>query len=630
MRDVGVLLGLLAMIVVVYSGVGHFQFVNWDDNVYVFENRHVLAGLSWSNVWWALTTAHTPYWHPLTWLSHMMDVTLFGLDAGRHHLTSVVLHALNTLLVFWFFRTTTGAVGRSGLLAAIFAVHPVHVESVAWVTERKDVLSACFLLLTLIAYAGYVKRPRWPRYIGVTALFIAALMSKPMVVTLPALLLLIDVWPLARVSWTSGWPAWWPLIREKLPLFVLAFGTSAATIVVQARVGAMAGLNALSWTSRVGTAIVGYATYLAVTLWPARLAAFYPLRAWDLLTIAMALAVLAGVSAAAFAARRRYPHVLVGWLWFLISLAPVVGLFQSGEQATADRFMYVPIIGLLVAVIWTVAPEAQPRVVRRAIAAVAAACVVALALAARAQAATWTDSVTLWEHAVSVTQDSDLALQKLGDALRERGDSERALAVYNQALAAAPAGANEYRALVEHGMGLAFTHLGRAADALAAFQASVELDGHFAEGRLNLGNALAIAGQPGDAEQQFREALRLEPDLVEAELGLGGSLIRQGRAAEAVAPFTEAIRLDPALAEAHNGLGSALAIQGRLDDALVQYREAARLKPALATAHMNMGLVLAQKGDRPAAIAELEAALKADPSLVAAARALDELRARDR
>ena len=624
-----VLLGLLLLNLYVYSAVRGFDFVNWDDNVYVLENRHVLAGLSWSNLWWALTTAQSPYWHPLTWLSHLLDVTLFGLNAGRHHLTSVGLHVVDSWLVFWLFLSTTRALGRSAFLAAVFAAHPVHVESVAWITERKDVLSTFFVLLAMLAYVAYVKRPGWSRYLAVAGLFIAALMSKPMVVTLPVLLLLLDVWPLGRLSWSADWRTWWPIIREKLPLLALALATSVATVIVQARVGAMAGLNVLPWTSRVSTAIVGYVRYLGLTFWPADLAPFYPLREWPLSVVVGALALLIAISAAAFACRRRYPHVMVGWLWFLISLAPVIGIFQSGEQAIADRFLYLPITGLLVMVIWTVSPGADSILRRRAIAWAGGIAVVALAVTARAQAATWENSVTLWEHAVAVTRDNGRTVEKLGDALQEHGDAERALSVYGQALATVGADA-QFRALVENGMGLAFLQLGRSAEAFNAFQSSVSLNPTFAEARLNFGNALAADGRPDDAEAQFREALRLKPDLVEAYLGLGSSLIRQGRPAEAGLQFLEALGLEPARAEAHNGLGSALAMQGQLDDALVQYRQAIKLKPDLATAHLNLGLLLARKGDRLGAITEFELALKADPSLTAARQALDQIRGGDR
>ncbi|HKW01635.1 MAG TPA: tetratricopeptide repeat protein [Vicinamibacterales bacterium] len=556
----------------------------------------------------------------------MTDVSLFGLNAGGHHAVNVALHIANTLLVFWFFKTTTGRVALSAFVAAAFGVHPLHVESVAWIAERKDVLSSFFILLTMVAYAGYARKPERSSYWVVVFFFLLALMAKPMAVTLPMLLLLLDLWPLNRVRLNASLGEWAPLIREKVPLMVLAFGVAAATVLVQARIGAMAGLSALPWWIRAANALVSYALYALKTLWPIGLAPFYPLRLWSPAAVGAAALFLLAASVGAFFFRRRSPAVFIGWCWFVVGLLPVSGLLQSGQQAMADRFVYMPIIGLLVALVWGVSIIAKSSAAVRVGALAAVITIVLLAIVARAQAATWASSVTLWSHAVQVTQDNYLALQKLGDALADQGDFSGALTNYDNALAVTPAGAGKYFAVIHNAKALALMHLGRPDQALPVFRLAVEEDGEFAEARLNFGNALAATGELDPAADQLAEAARLMPGLSEAHVGLGGIRLRQDRAPEARAQFREALALEPGSAEAHDGLGSAFAMQGQLDAALAEYQEALRLKPSLATAHLNMGIVLAKKGETARAIEEVEKALSADPTLVAARRALEALK----
>ena len=340
-RPLVIAAALIALTLVTYAGVQQFDFVNWDDSTYLTENTNVQAGLTWANAWWALTTSHSPYWHPLTWLSHMLDVSLYGMNPGPQHVTSLVIHLASTLLLFAVLRRMTRDTWPSAFVAAVFAVHPLHVESVAWLAERKDVLSSFFLLLTIWMYGSYVARPDWRRYTGVVFVYALALMSKPMVVTLPFALLLLDVWPLRRIdlaspsAGTAG-----RLFLEKVPLIVLALVTSVATFIVQKEVGAVAGLSVLSLPLRIENALIGYVMYVWKTVWPSNLAAFYPLRDIPWWQAAGAAAVLAAVTAAAVRVRRRHPYVLVGWLWYLVTVAPVIGLMQAGEQARADRFMY--------------------------------------------------------------------------------------------------------------------------------------------------------------------------------------------------------------------------------------------------------------------------------------------------
>ena len=610
-------MALVLLNLFVYSAVGEFQLVNWDDPTYITENAMVLRGLSWSTAWWALTTGHSPYWHPMTWLSHLLDVRLFGSDAGAYHVVNLLLHTADTLLLFELLRRTTGALGRSAFVAAIFAVHPLHVESVAWVTERKDVLSTFFFLLTILAYVGYARRPSVRRYAGVMALFALALMSKPMVVTLPVVLLLIDVWPLARANARS-------LIVEKIPLFALALATSATTVIIQYRVGAMAGLEALPWSTRLSNAAIGYVAYVWKTIWPWPLAAFYPLFDISPVRVVTALVILAALTAGAFRVRARHPYVWVGWLWYLVTITPVIGFLQAGEQGMADRFMYVPQIGLSIAAAWSaVALSGRARAghgwpLRAAALAVIAVC----AIASRAQAAHWRNSVTLWEHAARVTPRSYIAHENLGQALRENGRLEEARASYERALTFAPAHSPAYVSVIQNSIGLVLTREGRAAEARERFAAAVQGNGRFAEARTNLGNALAAEGRSAEAIAHYREAIRLQPEYLEPRVGLAGALLQSGHAADAIVEYRGALSRDPGLAQAHNGLGGALATAGHDEEALREYLEALRLNPALPTAHHNIALLYMKRGDFAQARRHLETALSIDPGYAPSRQAL--------
>ena len=613
-------LGIGLLTIWVYAPVRAFDFVNWDDLGYLTENPQVQAGLSARNLLWALTTQHAPYWHPLTWLSHMLDVSLFGMDPGPHHVTSAILHVMSSVLLFFVLRRMTKQTGASAFVAAVFAVHPVHVESVAWLAERKDVLSTFFLVATLAAYVRYVERHTAGRYAAVVALYCCALMSKPMVVTLPVALLLLDVWPLRRLNEGALTRAQTArrLLLEKLPLFALALATGVATFVVQHQVGAVAGLQALPVGARLSNALAGYVSYVWKTIWPVHLAPFYPYRELPAWHVAAAAFVLIAASTAAIRAARTRPYVFVGWLWFMFTIAPVIGLLQSGEQAMADRFNYVPMIGLLLAATWTAAEYVPPRAAWPA----GVAIVLALAVTARAQVVHWSDSVTLWQHAARVTDGNYIAHENLGQALRERGQLDAARDEYLIALSMAPARAPGYEAVIHNSLGMVFMRQGRAKEAMEQFTSAVALNPTFPEAQTNLGNALAQDGRYAEASAHYREAIRLKPEYTEPRVGLGAALLSQGRAADAIPEYMEALRLDPQLAQAHNGLGGALATQGRDSEAMAQYEEALRLKPDLSTAHLNVALLLIKRGDAAAARRHLETALAIDPGYEPAQRAL--------
>lgn len=621
----------LALIVVtawVYAPVRAFDFVNWDDQLYLTENPHVQAGLSWANLLWAMTTTHSPYWHPMTWLSHMLDVTLFGMNAGWHHVTNLVIHLLNTVLLFGVVQRITRETGKSAFVAAVFAVHPLHVESVAWLAERKDVLSTCFLIATIWMYILYVERPRAARYAAIVFVYALALMAKPMVVTLPFVLLLLDVWPLCRIGKPDDpWHGAARAVVEKIPLLALALGVSVATVIVQKQVGAVPGLDALPLVPRVKNALVGYVMYVWKTVWPTRLAPFYPYRTYPMFVVLLAAAALVVATVLAISAWRRWPFITVGWLWYVITVAPVIGLMQAGEQAMADRFMYVPMVGLLFIAAWGgSAILARGGVRMRAQSGLAAVLIAVFAAAAHAQTEHWADSVTLWRYALQVTDPNSVTYENLAQALRERGQLDEAFANYERALHLAPANSPRYVATIQNDLGLVRLRQGRPDEAESHFEAAVRLDPSFAEAQNNYGNVLAAEGKFADAIPHYRAALALKPDFADALVGMGGALVREGRPDEATLQYREALRLDPRLAQAHNGLGSALILQHRDDDAMQEFNRALELKPDLPSAHLNIAIVMLRKGDTAGARRHLETALSIDPAYEPARNVLARIR----
>jgi protein O-mannosyl-transferase len=623
---------LIVLILAVYSPVRRYEFVTFDDPSYVSENPHVAAGLTWQGVAWAFGAEHSGYWIPLTWLSYMADVEVAGVGAGGHHVTNVLLHVLNTLLLYGLLRRLTGANGRSLFVAALFAIHPLHVESVAWVTERKDVLSTLFLMLALWSYAAYVRRPSVGRYLAVAACFVCGLMAKPMIVTLPVLLLLFDVWPLGRLTLgrTDGMGpqadalpvAWAAAVREKLPLVAVAVAAGIGTIVAQDHAGAIADADVVGPMARVATALTAYASYIGKMAWPTGLAAFYPyqavVRPWP---VAGALLLLAGISILAVRLRRQ-PYVLVGWSWYLVSLGPVVGLIQAGNQSMADRFTYVPLIGLCILVAWGV-PALLPQRTR-AVAAIAVAAVAASAVVAHAQVQHWETDDTLWTHALDVIPDNYFAHNSIGRRLYGRGQASQAAWHFSEAVRLAPRfydGRNnlglvllgqgrldeaivQFREAIRlhptaealNALGAALAQKGDLDEAVTCGLQAVALDPGLAEARYNLGLTLAKHRRFADAVVQYAEARRLKPGLPAVPRAAGEALLQLGQVSDAVAAFRDAVRLDPGSPDAHHGLGIALSGQGHLDEAAEEYAAAVRLSPERADYQDDLGFALAARG----------------------------------
>ncbi len=575
-----VVVGLVAAVLTAFWPALHNGFVNYDDIHYLTENRYIRRGFTAETLWWALTTDRPNYWHPLTLLSHMVDWQLYGPAPAGHHATNLVLHVVNTLLVFLFFERTTGATWRSALVAALFGLHPLRVESVAWAAERKDVLSALLWLLTLHAYVGWVARPRLGRFLLVALGFTLGLAAKPMLVTLPLTLLLLDYWPLGRFGAPGG--RWRSLVLEKLPLLPIAAAAAVATVAAQ-RAGKLRSLDEYPILLRLENAVVSYVAYLGKTLWPRDLAVLYPhpdsLPPSKVLACAALLVLLA---LAVWRLRRSRPHLLVGWLWFLGTLLPVMGLVQVGEQAMADRFTYVPLIGIFVVIAWLI-PAVAPSLVT----AIAAAALLLLAVQTHIQVGYWRNATTLFEHALAVEERNPVAHMNFGFELLQAGDVDGAIGHFERALVLRPYYLN---ARVE--LGNALVTRGRAGEAIVHYSRALQVDPTSVQALTNLGRSLALEGRVDEAIPYHEQALRLDPTYPIAHNHLGMALAEKGRTAEARTQFEQALQSDPTNAEALSNLGSMLIRQGLPDEGLVPIERAIELRPDLGTAHLNRAAAL--------------------------------------
>jgi len=566
--------------------VGH-DFVDFDDPPYVTENPHVLTGITGENVAWAFTAFHAHNWHPLTWLSLQLDAQLFGRKAWGYHLTNLLLHVASTLLLFGVLVRMTGAVGRSAIVAALFAVHPLHVESVAWVSERKDVLSALCWMLVMWAYVGYAARPGVGRYLLVCVAFILGLLAKPMLVTLPFVLLLLDYWPLYRLRWPGGptaaasaAPRFAPaslgrLAAEKAPLLLLVVGCCVLTMAAQRDI--VKSTQEIPISARIPNALVTYVTYLAQAAWPENLACFYPHRGGSLppSQVAGAALLLAAVSVLCLALARRRPYLPVGWFWYLGTLVPAIGLVQVGLHAHADRYTYVPLIGIGLTLAWGVGDLAARWHVRNGVLAAAALAVVTgWAASTWVQVGYWKNSTTLWEHAVDVTTDNAMAHFDLGRSLQGTGHLQRALDHLQAALALDP----RFKA-ARDSLAVTLIRLQRPGEAIRVYREGLRLDPEWAEGHQQLGVLFLKADDFDQAVQHLRRAVRLRPDLAAARYHLGLVLAKRGRLAEAAEHLSVAVELMRDHAEAHHQLARVRRLQGRLEEALAAGHMAVELAP---------------------------------------------------
>lgn len=576
----------------VYGQVISHQFISLDDDVYIRDNPMVAGGLTLKGIAWAFTSFQDSNWHPLTWLSHMVDSEIFGLNAGGPLLENALIHVSNTLLLFLFLKRVTGASWQSAIVAALFALHPLHVESVAWAVERKDTLSTFFGLLSLLAYARYTEAASSKRYALVALWLSLGLMTKPMLVTWPFVLLLLDYWPLRRLEWQPAdgikrfGKAWVPLFREKLPLFCLVAASMVVTYLAQSY-GTVRALVDASFPWRLANALASYAKYLFLTFWPSGLGVYYPLSpagvpAWQ---IAVAVVLLLAITAIALREARRRPYLITGWLWFLGTLVPVIGLVQVGVgPAMADRYHYIPSIGLFTAIIFGLADLATAwRIGRVSIAVVSTAVLLVFGSLTALQVSRWRDSMTLFERTLSVTSDNLVIHYNFGHFLGQQGKYDEAVPHFAEALRIKP---DFFDALIN--MGVSLSEQGKSAEAIPYYHRALGVEPDNAKAHMQLALALVKQEKGDDALQQAYKALELAPNDADIRTNLGLMLARRKELSEAATQLNEALRLNPNSAEAHNNLGLVFLMAGQPEESLPHFSAALRLKPNFTIASDNL------------------------------------------
>lgn len=562
----------------VYAQVLDHDFINFDDPQYVTENLHVKSGLTSESVKWAFTTSSFSNWFPMTWLSHMLDYRLYGSNPKGHHLTNLFFHIVNTLLLFTVLRLMTGATWQSGFVAALFALHPINVESVAWVAERKNVLSTFFWFLTMWAYVYYVEKPHVKRYGLVVLLFTLGLMSKPMLVTLPFILLMMDYWPLRRVKFEQERDAEeikgensvkrleiWRVVREKIPLFIIAAGSGIVTFIVQKSGGAVQGMEGLSLSARLTNAMVSYLEYLKKTLWPEDLAVFYPhpgnaLDVWKGILCSM---LLVGITAVTIKLVKKAPYLAFGWFWYLGTLVPVIGIVQVGAQAMADRYAYIPLIGIFIIVAWSFPKLVENFQYKNMALFISGGILISgLMIITWIQVSYWKNSITLYKHAISVTDKVYPLFAKvhinLGTAHQDKGNFDEAIAQYKIAIKIRP---------------------------------------DYSKAYYNLGLISDQKGEKREAIDYYRKAISLKPDLAPSHYNLGNLLFQEEKLEEAINHYKAAIRIAPGHYLAHSSLGNALVEKGEMQEALKHYIEIKKLKPDFLPSrkHLDRAILGAKK-----------------------------------
>jgi protein O-mannosyl-transferase len=555
-REIAVCAGLVLATILVYFRTLGFDFVAYDDDYFVYLNPVIQGGLKASAVAWAFGL-HLGNWHPLTWISYLIDRQIFGMHAGGFHAVNVLLHAASSVMLFLALFRMTGRAWRCAIVAAVFALHPLHVESVAWVSERKDVLSTLLEMIALLLYVRYVERPDIRRFLQVCLAFTCSVMAKPMVITFPLILLLVDLWPLQRISWPPRWPEARRLVIEKIPLLLISLVASVLTVIAQKAYGTVASLESIPLTTRLANAIAEYAVYLKQAVWPSNLAVLYPTAAPAPGAATVAAIVLLILTAGVVMFARRRPYLVTGWLWYLVMLAPVIGVLQVGVQARADRYMYVPLVGVTLAVVWLIGDWIAGHAIwRKAGAVVAAVIVAALAVAAWRQTGYWKDSRTLFEHTLAVTKNNFIITNNLGVVLARAGDDRGAMVQYAKAIA---------------------------------------INSDYAEAQGNLGNVMLRARLVDSARPLLEKAVRLKPEFPMAQLDLGIVEASSGNFQSAIAHLNEALRMTPQDPEVHSNLCYALEHVGRIDEAIGHCKQALQLRPDYPDAQFNLRNALAAK-----------------------------------
>ena len=655
---------LIVITCAVYSQSLHFDFANYDDQEYVTKNPRVQNGITQSNIAWALTATHFANWHPLTWLSYMVDYELYGLNAGGYHLTNILFHLLNTLLLFFLLSRMTGTIGKSAFVAVLFALHPLHVESVAWVSERKDVLSTFFWLLTIWAYINYVKLPSVRKYIVVVVFFILGIMSKPMVVTLPFVLILLDYWPLNRFVDNSNVKNETSelcrlerkttlfLVLEKIPLLLIALFSCIVTYVVQKQAGAVGTTESFTLDMRIVNAIVSYAGYFGKMIWPVDLSAFYPHPGfWPFGKIILSGILLLISSITVCAGARRYPYLAVGWLWYLGTLVPVIGLVQVGAQAMADRYTYIPLIGLFIIITWGVPDLLRRLPFRKFILGFASLLIVVLlSLLSWQRCSLWGNNLALWNDVLN-NHKVAFAYNIRGIGYAEKGQYQMAIGDYNKALIMDP----EYAEALNN-RGIAYGASGNYERSFRDFDRALQLKPLFADAYYNRGMIYKTMGKHGEAVNDFTQALNIQEAMADALNNRGIVFGSEGQYDKALADFNKAlktnrnfaqafynrgilyniqkkhdlaladfgraVKIKPDYADAYNNMAFSLEAQGKLGEAMEHYLTALKIQPSHAQVHNNIGILLVKAGKYDEAVVHFQKALELKPNYADAAKNL--------
>jgi Flp pilus assembly protein TadD len=603
---------LAAAIIAVYLPVYGHDFVKYDDDFYVSNNANIKSGLNFSSIRWAFTSRRYAHnWHPVTWLSHIVDYQLFGDWAGGHHLVNVLFHILNTLILFYVFQIMTKSLWPSAFVAAAFALHPLHVESVAWIAERKDVLSTFFWFLTMWAYVRYVENPKLKWYLTALILFILGLMSKPMLVTLPFVLLLLDYWPLERKFSKT-------LIIEKIPFFLCSLASSVITFIVQRGSGAAVGIEWLSLASRINNAIVSYIMYIAKMFWPSRLAVLYPHPGSSLpiSKVIICVFLLLLITAAVIYFGRRYKFLAVGWLWYLGTLVPVIGLVQVGSQAMADRYTYITLTGLFIIIGWGAKEIISGKGFILTFSAVILLC--ALAFMSQGQVKYWKNTSTLFERTLSVTKNNLLIHESYANYLFEMEKYDSAIEELNKFLLLKPAAAKS-----RCNLGCALMWTGRADEAIEQFELTIKYKPDFALAYNNLAAALHTQGRDEEAVEYYRQTLKLQPNFIEARLRLCAILTELKRFEEIIEVCDKAVEMEPNNPAVRGYLAQSLAAVGKTDEAIEEIRFILRAHPDSIEMNRNLGLLLERQGKLAEAAEAYRAALRIDPNDASAVQLLE-------
>jgi len=594
----------------VYAQVRHFGFVEYDDGQYMSNEAYVKNGLTSADIHWAFTNFDSANWHPLTWLSLQLDCQIFGVKPGIVHVINVLYHIAATLLIFLAFVRMTNRPWRSAALAAIFALHPTHVESVAWISERKDVLSTFFASLALLLYARYAAKPSILRYIPIMLAFALALMAKSMFVTLPFVFLLLDLWPMKRLAWPPSWKSLkWPLF-EKVPLIAMSVALSVITYIAQHEGGAVSDFARMPFKQRLGNVCVAYASYVGKAIAPLDLGVMYPILVYRGSEILACLLLVVALCAVAVLMAKKYPYYLVGWCWFLGTLVPVIGLVTVGAQLIADRYMYFPIIGLSFAVVWLVADLcAGSLFLQRIAGGIGLAVMIGFAVLTYQQVGCWSSSEALFRHTIAVTNPNPIMHTTLAVVLKDAGKVEEAIREYQAAIKIHPAYSEAH-----NGLGMIYYRRKQYDEALVEYEAAVAGEGESAAAHNNIGAILDLRGKHDEAKAHYQRALELQGDFPDAHSNLGQYYAMQGKTDQALEEYNKVLKMRPDDADAHNAIGAILASQKKNDEAVLHYRAAIAAKPENANALANLGHELLAKGQLQEAFDLLSKAVKIQPA----------------